>query len=504
MMELDQEYSAEELRYSKPLDRHRISHHPEVKTFLKDFQQAHFPKYNKARRAMLDVLLMDLYVNWYYHPDMFIGFQRNERAYDKSPRYESLRITKTIILVADDLVDAGFMFQQKGFQGHTSSFISRIKGLPALEEIFEPASFDVLDIANHEGRETIILKDEDKNIIDYPETDHTKTMRQDLKAFNDLLQNTHIDIGNRYYNYIERKKGGKQKRASRIPITQHNKFVYRVFNNSSWLEGGRFYGGWWQQISEEDRRHIVLNGIRTIEVDYSGIHIMLLYCRKNINYTGTDPYTIDLPEIPDAGARRWLIKQVLLTAVNAKDVRTTCAAVRRTVTTSLPDYYKLPDIKLTDKFLTSIIDKLRDFHPDIAEFFCTGAGIELQNEDSQIASIIMNRFTKAGSPVLPVHDSFICYEEDAPELREAMREAFQDVVQVAVAGGFTGDDVSIRNAYVGLDQGGYLDELADYHEPDGGAEHQEMLAMKDKDLVAIPAHKARLRHFQQWLDKKMG
>jgi hypothetical protein len=170
----------------------------------------------------------------------------------------------------------------------------------------------------------------------------------------------------------------------------------------------------------------------------------------------------------------------------------------------LPDQYELPDIKLTDKLLTSIIDKLRDLHPDIAEFFCTGAGIELQNEDSQIASIIMNRFTKAGSPVLPVHDSFICYEEDAPELREAMREAFQDVVQVAVAGGFTGDDVSIRNAYVGLDQGGYLDELVDPHEPDGGAEHQEMLVLKDKDLVAIPAHKARLRHFQQWLKKELG
>jgi hypothetical protein len=504
MMELDQEYSAEELRYSKPLDRHRVTHHPEVKTFLTDFQQAHFPDYGIKKRAMLDVLLMDLYVNYYYHPEMFIGFHRNERAYDKSPRYESLRITKLIIQVANDLVDAGFMFQKLGFQGERSGFITRIQALPPLEEIFKEASFDVLDIGNHEGRPTIILKDEDKNIIDYPETNRTKTMRQDLKAFNDLLQHTHVDLGNRHFNYIEREKGKNQKRVTRIPITQHNKFMYRVFNNSSWLEGGRYYGGWWQQISEEDRIHLRLNGKRTIEVDFSGIHIMLLYCRKNINYTGIDPYTIELEEIPDPKTRRWLIKQVLLTAVNAKDLPTACAAIRWSVTKTLPDQYELPDIKLTDKLLTSIIDKLRDLHPDIAEFFCTGAGIELQNEDSQIASIIMNRFTKAGSPVLPVHDSFICYEEDAPELREAMREAFQDVVQVAVAGGFTGDDVSIRNAYVGLDQGGYLDELVDPHEPDGGAEHQEMLAMKDKDLVAIPAHKARLRHFQQWLKKELG
>ena len=90
---------------------------------------------------------------------------------------------------------------------------------------------------------------------------------------------------------------------------------------------------------------------------------------------------------------------------------------------------------------------------------------------------------------------------DAPNLREAMREAFQEVVQVAVAGGFQGDDISISNASIGLDQGGYLDELTDYDEPDGGAEHQQMLTMKDKYQPATPPHKARFRHFKAWLAK---
>ena len=516
-MELGRKFTAEELRYSRPLDRHRITHHPEVKTFLKDFQQTHFPKHGKARRAMLDVLLMDLYVNWYYDPQMFIGFHRNERAYDKSPRYESLRITKTIIKVANDLIKAGFIFQQIGFRGEISSFTSRIQALPPLEEIFLKASFNVLDICDHGDRPSIIMKDlvieydadgkeisRTKPIIDYKDTNHTATMRQDLKAFNDLLQITHVDIGNRYFPYVERKKSKKQKRATRIPLTQHNKFVHRVFNNNSWLEGGRYYGGWWQQLSEENRRHIRIHGERTIEVDYSAIHIMLLYCRKGINYSGQDPYTIELAEIPDPQTRRWLIKQVLLTAVNAKDVPTTCAAVRWTVSKDLPDDYAWPNIRMDDDFIIEIINKLKNLHPDIAEFLCTGAGIELQNEDSQMASIIINKFTKDKVPVLPIHDSFIVQEDYASELREVMITAYQDVVQVAVAGGFGPDDVSIRNAIIGLDQGGYIDELRDDEEPDGGAEHQELLAMKDRDLVAIPAHKARFRHFQQWLDTKMG
>ena len=243
MKELDQEYSPEELRHSKPLNRNLISHHPEVKTFLKDFQQKHFPKYGKARRAMLNILLMDLYVTWYYDPERFIGFHRSVTAYAKGTRYNKLRITRTIILVVDDLIDDGFVFQHKGFQGHTSSFISRIKATPALEEIFIPASFDVLDITNHEGRETVIMKDlvikktadgkeiKTKPIIDYEDTDHTIAMRQDLKGLNELLQRTHVDLGNRYLNYIERKKGKKQKRGSRIAFTQHNKFSVRCSIN---------------------------------------------------------------------------------------------------------------------------------------------------------------------------------------------------------------------------------------------------------------------------------
>lgn len=514
-MELDQDYSAEDLRHSKPLDRNLISHHPEVKSFLKDFQQVHFPKYNKARRAMLNVLLMDLYVTWYYDPERFIGFHRSVTAYSKGTRYNKLRITRTIILVLDDLIDAGFVFQHKGFQGHTSSFISRIKATSALEEIFEPVSFDALDIHNHEGRETIIMKDlvikktadgkeiKTKPEIDYEDTNHTIAMRQDTEALNKLLQRTHVDLGNRYHQYIERKKGKNQKRGSRISITQHNKFVYRVFNNNDWTHGGRYYGGFWQQISKEDRTHLRLNGERTIEVDYSGIHIMLLYCRKNINYSGADPYRIHIPEINNPDASRWLAKQVLLTAVNAKDVRTTCAAVRRKIIKETPEELELSipsHLGYTDNFITFIIDKLRDLHPDIAEFLCTGAGIELQNTDSEIATKIINDFVKDDVPILPVHDSFVVQEDYAPDLREAMRVAFQDIGQVAVTG-FTDDDYSIRNAGVALKQEGYLDELYDHYEPDGGAEHQQMLTMKDKYQPATPPHKARYRHFKAWLEK---
>ena len=41
-----------------------------------------------------------------------------------------------------------------------------------------------------------------------------------------------------------------------------------MFNNSSFDEGGRFYGGWWQRIDGKIRKDIRINKIATVEIDY--------------------------------------------------------------------------------------------------------------------------------------------------------------------------------------------------------------------------------------------
>ena len=79
-------------------------------------------------------------------------------------------------------------------------------------------------------------------------------------------------------------------------ITHHDKFVRRIFNNNSFSDGGRFYGGWWQRIDRKFRKEIRLNNSPTVEIDYSALHIILAYSEAGIDYwqtTSKDPY--DLP-----------------------------------------------------------------------------------------------------------------------------------------------------------------------------------------------------------------
>ena len=121
-------------------------------------------------------------------------------------------------------------------------------------------------------------------------------------AYNRLLVRTHIDLAfleGPYLRIENEKRSEDNKRweaqghsdrwhlnklETRIPIVQHHKFTTRQIANSSWKQGGRFYGGWWQRIPAEYRPQIRINNTPTTEIDYSAHHPVLLYAQKGINY----------------------------------------------------------------------------------------------------------------------------------------------------------------------------------------------------------------------------
>ena len=117
-------------------------------------------------------------------------------------------------------------------------------------------------------------------------------MRSVLGKYNQLLSNTHIDIFDLELPVLEI---GSGKRKMRLQINQRDKFVRRIFNNSRWDQGGRFYGGWWQRCPKDYRKKIKMDGMMTAEIDFSGLHIVMLYGQQGINYwaeINEDPYQL--------------------------------------------------------------------------------------------------------------------------------------------------------------------------------------------------------------------
>jgi hypothetical protein len=106
-------------------------------------------------------------------------------------------------------------------------------------------------------------------------------MRTVLRDYSKILNQTHIDIYDLDKPILT---VGEHKRTMRLQISQQDKLVRRVFNNSKWDQGGRFYGGWWQRCPKDYRKKIKMDGVMTAEVDFSGLHIVLLYAQEGINY----------------------------------------------------------------------------------------------------------------------------------------------------------------------------------------------------------------------------
>lgn len=204
-----------------------------------------------------------------------------------------------------------------------------------------------------------------------------------------------------------------------------------------WNLGGRFHGGWWQSIKEDWRKQIYLNDEATIEQDYSGLHINLLYGLQGLQ-PQEDPYTIDALLGFKEAEQRKIVKGIALMGINAKNPKKAFAAFRQDQQTGSVER------SLEDKQLQLLLDGFKEKHPAIADSICTDKGVELMAVDGRITSKVINYFTQKNIPVLTVHDSYITPHTHTGELRRVMNEAVTEELK--------GFKINIEQQGVGLDQ----------------------------------------------------
>jgi hypothetical protein len=392
---------------SRPLDVHKWSDYSEVNKFVNEIYDKliSVKGHERTAKKLVKVLLLDLYVAWSADPELRIMFSRDNNAYKAKSRYNELHVGKKIIQIVDALVDFGVLHQKIGFNDRVSgvAFQARIWASEGLKAQFKEAKFHQFHIQSLEEREPIVLRDKNKDDDEYQSDEKIRAMRRVLTDYNDLLSNTHIDIYNLEKPVIEI---GAGKKKMRLQINQQDKFVRRIFNNSRWDQGGRFYGGWWQRCPSEYRESIMMDGMMTSEIDYSGLHVVLLYAKEGINYwaeVNEDPYLLyGIKNIdPDIDLRA-VAKLLMLTAINADDEAKAFQALRFQAETGTLEK------RLTNDQLEPILAALKRKHEPIAHKIASGAGIDLMYLDSQITEKLVEAFTYTHKcPILTVHDSYV-------------------------------------------------------------------------------------------------
>ena len=155
-----------------------------------------------------------------------------------------------------------------------------------------------------------------KELIDYEDTPTTIAMRERLEGINKVLLNNWYDLELTDPEFdtiqVELKSKEERERGTDPHVNLANRTLYRVFTDTTFTRGGRFYGGWWQTIPSRYRSRLLINSKRTVELEYSGLHPAILYAEAGR----------DLPDDPYDGIlapqHRDLVNKGFNAMVNAK------------------------------------------------------------------------------------------------------------------------------------------------------------------------------------------
>lgn len=430
---------AKAYRNSRPLDVWRVSNYPEVKSVIKHiFSEMEAEgltnnRYEKKLKDHIRCIILDLFVAYMTDEEMYIAYSRDANNYQQGSRYAALFLGyRNVTKVVDFLIDKGYVenvpgrYVRDGSGGR--SFQSRMRATDKLLRIVKDEYGVALPmIKRDEKEETIILKDENDNIIEYVDTAETIQMRENLKLINRNLEKHAILL----YIWDEDLKLLNEKLRrdpERSPVDFTKKKLRRIFNNGSFQQGGRFYGGWWQEVLRGCRKYIRITGKHVVECDYSGLHINMLYAMDKLPMPEGDVYHLD--GYSNNEVFREFVKRMLLILLNSDDRSKARGAlhdaVHRKSTLELPA--EISSTRGEDLF--PLMDAFESKHEKIKHYFFTGIGIKLQYLDSQIAEKIMLHLSEERSAILPLHDSFIIHHGSEGALNEAMEKAFYDMFGV--------------------------------------------------------------------------
>jgi hypothetical protein len=277
-----------------------------------------------------------------------------------------------------------------------------ITGTETLTQVFQP--------------EIIRLRDDDKNLCSYEDTPETDAMRTRLSRWNDFSSRHWVDLSlpdemlasvldRRSVEDKEEGKNGWGSDQDDRYIDLSRRRLHRVFN-SSFEQGGRFYGAWWQGVPRAARPFITINGEPTKELDYAGLHLAMLYAKVGEPLHG-DPYALDGIHHD----HRKLIKITLMKMINAKKPR-----IARPRGMPLPPGVAWRDLQ----------EAIAQKHAAIATYFRSGEGLRLQRLDAEVAEDVMVSMMDRGVLALPIHDSFIVDYRHTEVLRREMLRAYRE------------------------------------------------------------------------------
>ncbi|MBM6592390.1 hypothetical protein [Microvirga pudoricolor] len=335
-----------------------------------------------------------------------LAVSRSNRELGVRSRYRSPILGKKFPEVLD-LLRAPEMAFIKQSLGHRNPIANRnqktlITPGPRLRSRIIESGLELADIGWSMDEETIVLKAAKEDHwdpgewIEYEDTPTTNLLRSRLRQINEWIDQADILVTDERSLTIS--DLGEQERRLR-----------RVFTQGSFEKGGRLFGGRWQAIRKQDRLgKLEIDGQNVVELDYGQMTPRILYGMAGAEAPGTDAYLV--PGTTDPARYRDGFKKLL----------------NSLLFTEKPLERKPKDTEslLPKENIKTLVERLREFHQPIANYFETGIGHHLQYRESEIMVEVLLRLQAKEVVGLPIHDAVIVPASAEKITREVMEEVF--------------------------------------------------------------------------------
>ena len=202
-------------------------------------------------------------------------------------------------------------------------------------------------------------------------------------------------------------------------VNLQDRYLRRIFNNGSFDQGGRLYGGFWQRMTSEERAgHIRINQDAIVELDYGQMSLMLLYAEADAqdDIPQGDLYDLSAYGIP-ADCRPG-IKKTLQAIINSPTLPTRLPKGARK---HIPSRISLQDI----------LAATQKKHPKIYPLMTSNIGLRLFRTESDILIAVLTALREQGVVALPIHDAVLVADEDKETTKQVMKDVFRDITGIS-------------------------------------------------------------------------
>lgn len=357
----------------------------------------------------IEHIIANVYLGWAYNQAVAY-FSKNEywTAYNakiknRADKFSIVKFRKELkFLVSSDLVT---VIKGHKVDGHPHlSMASRMLSTEKLEAEFDIAWEVYADLEDEairykKSKDTVSVSA--SALSNHPEVapmpESVQVRKQELAQYNRYIRQQFCDFKEFQYTYTWDSEEKITVRNGKLGYQRFIPLLSSVYSGG-WDKGGRLYARSvfgmvdYQQLSKERRATIRINGEDTVEVDYSCLHLSLMYAKCGLQLN-KDAYAWCKD--------RTLAKKITIICLNNKTYAGAINACKRWLS---DNGYDISMCKTSGY----ICDMLR-YHSEIRDsFFKTKYdALAMQNDDSNIMINVLKACHRRNIPALPVHDSII-------------------------------------------------------------------------------------------------